>query len=150
MVPFDRTYLDLSWDWLRDPETRALTMTPEFTREQQLGFFQTLPSRTDYHIWGVALEDGTPIGAGGIKQVHGSTGEFWCYIGDKGWWGRGIGPQILQLCEKQARGLGLDTLTMIAADDNERSIRAFEKMGFERDRESVGVGKIQLRKRLVP
>lgn len=150
MVPFDRTYLDHSWDWLRDAETKALTMTPEFTREQQLAFFDTLPGRSDYHIWGVALADGTPIGAGGIKQVRGATGEFWCYIGEKSCWGRGLGPQILRLCEEQASSLGLDRLTMIAAEDNERSIRAFEKMGFERDGKTVGAGKVQLLKHLLP
>lgn len=135
-VSFDRRYLDLSWDWLRDPEIKKLTMAGDFTREQQVAFFETLPCRDDYKIWGVESVEGEPVGAAGIKNISGQEGEFWCYIGNKAWWGRGIGGEILLLCEEKAAELGLESLTMIAASDNSRSISAFEKMGFTPDAES--------------
>lgn len=135
LVPYTRTYLDRSWTWLNDPEVKALTLTPDFTRAQQEAFYDSLSARPDYHLWGVAAGD-APIGAAGIKHVVGTTGEFWCYIGERGWWGQGVGPRILTLCEEQARDLGLNQLTMVAAADNLRSIRAFEKMGFVLDPEA--------------
>lgn len=135
LTQYDRTYLDKSWDWLRDPEIKQLTMAGDFTREEQVSFFESLPVREDYKIWGVAAPDGEPIGAAGIKNISGSTGEFWCYIGERDWWGRGIGGRILELCEEKARDLGLDQLTMIAGANNDRSINAFEKMGFTPDPE---------------
>ena len=130
LVPYSRAYLDRSWDWLNDPEIKALTMTPDFTREDQLAFFESLAGRTDYHIWGVEAPDGTPIGAGGIKNIAGDTGEYWCYIGERDWWGRGIGRQILDRCEEKASELGLRHLYMKASAANDRSIGLYAKMGF--------------------
>ena len=131
LVPFDRNYLDRSWDWLRDPEVKAMTMAPDFTREEQLAFFETLPGRSDYLIWGVEGPDGSPVGVSGIKHVSGSDGESWCYIGERRWWGQGIGGQILEACEVEARKRGITHLTMTALETNERSLRAYGKMGFE-------------------
>ena len=86
LEPYNRVYLDLSWDWLRDPEIKALTLTPDFTREQQQAFFDALPRRADYKVWGVASDEGEKIGAAGIKHIDGQDGEFWCYIGERTWW----------------------------------------------------------------
>ena len=130
LVPYSREYLNLSWGWLNDPEIKALTMTPDFTRTEQLAFFDSLPDRKDYHIWGVEAPDGTPIGAGGIKNISGDIGEYWCYIGERDWWGRGVGRQILERCEEKASELGLRHLTMKASATNDRSIGLYAKMGF--------------------
>jgi RimJ/RimL family protein N-acetyltransferase len=146
LVPFDRNYLDRSWDWLRDPELKRLTMTPDFSREDQLAFFASLPSRQDYKIWGVETLEDEPIGAAGIKKIADGSGEFWCYIGEREWWGRKIGGQILKLCEDEARELGIETLIMVADATNERSIRAFEKQGFAMDRHVPKPGVVQLSK----
>ena len=146
LEPYDRTYLDLSWGWLSDPEIKALTLTPDFTREQQQAFFAALPGRADYKIWGVASDEGAKIGAAGIKHIDGANGEFWCYIGERAWWGRGIGGRILELCEEQAGALGVERLIMIAAASNTRSVRAFEKMGFVLDDLVPGEGLVQLSK----
>ena len=146
LEPYDRTYLDLSWEWLRDPEIKALTLTPDFTREQQEAFFASLAGRDDYKIWGVASDAGEKIGAAGIKHIADAAGEVWWYIGERDYWGRGVGGQILTLCEDRARGLGIERLIMIAAADNERSVRAFEKMGFGLDAVVPGDGLVQLSK----
>jgi RimJ/RimL family protein N-acetyltransferase len=148
LLSFDRRFLDCSFDWLNDPEIQALTLSKQVSRETQEAFFADLPSRVDYKIWGVAAPDGEPIGAAGIKNISGSSGEFWCYIGERDWWGRGIGPRILQLCEEEARTLGIEHLIMVAAADNDRSLRAFEKMGFALDAESSTPTIVQLSKLL--
>lgn len=148
LEPYDRDYLDLSWGWLRDPEIQALTLTPDFTREQQQAFFAALPGRSDYKVWGVASDDGEKIGAAGIKHIDGPNGEIWCYIGERAWWGRGIGGRIVELCEDRARDLGVERLIMIAAASNVRSVRAFEKMGFALDDVVPGSGLVQLSKRV--
>lgn len=148
LEPYDRNYLDLSWDWLHDPELKALTLTPDFTREQQQAFFASLAGRDDYRIWGVASDDGEKIGAAGIKHIAGTRGEVWLYLGARHWWGRGVGGRIIELCEEQARILGVERLFMIAATDNVRSVRAFEKTGFMPDDASPGEGLVRLSKSL--
>ena len=146
LVPYDATYLDLSWEWLRDPEIKALTLSPDFTRELQQAFFDSLPGREDYKIWGVAAHDGTPIGAAGIKHIADSQGEIWCYIGERAWWGRGVGGRILELCEDQARDLGIERLFMVAAANNARSVKAFKKLGYRLDDATPREGLVQLSK----
>ena len=146
LARYDRAYLDKSWEWLRDPEIKALTMAGDFTQAEQLKFFDELPFRPDYKIWGVESPEGMPLGAAGIKKIVGRAGEFWCYIGERAWWGRGIGGRILELCEEQARVLGIERLIMIAAASNARSVRAFEKMGFVLDDLVPGEGLVQLSK----
>ena len=150
LARYDRAYLEKSWEWLRDPEIKALTMAGDFTREEQLAFFDELPSRPDYKIWGVESPEGVPIGAAGIKNIVESAGEFWCYIGERAWWGRGIGGRILTLCEEQARALGIERLIMIAAASNARSVKAFEKTGFILDDVTPGDGLVQLSKIVAP
>ena len=61
---YDESFLALSWDWLTDPEIKALTMTPDFDRAAQARWFESLPDRSDYLIWGVCCA-GRPIGVCG-------------------------------------------------------------------------------------
>jgi RimJ/RimL family protein N-acetyltransferase len=130
LVDYDRTYLDRSYDWLRDPETKALTMTPDFSRDDQSTFFAKLPSRTDYKVWGVAV-DGHPAGATGIKHITGSDGEYWGYLGEKNLWGRGLGATMLAAVEDKAQGLRLYRLHLHVSPDNERAIRLYRRAGYD-------------------
>ena len=148
LVPFDRAYLDLSWEWLRDPEIKAMTMAGDFTREDQEKFFEGLPNRTNYKIWGVEGPDGVPIGAGGLKHIDGPTAEFWCYIGERAYWGQGLGGSVLTACEDKARSLGINHLTMVALETNERSVRAYAKMGFQPVSRDEATGTVTLAKSL--
>jgi RimJ/RimL family protein N-acetyltransferase len=132
LAPYTREYLERSWAWLNDPEIKRLTMTPDFSPDDQAAFFDGLPDRSDYRIWGVA-SDGEPIGAAGIKNIGGTSGEVFLYVGERAWWGRGIGSEILHLCEREARALGLDRLTAVISSANGRSVRAFEKAGYAID-----------------
>lgn len=130
LVPFDRTYLDLSWSWLQDEETKRLTMTPEFTREDQLRFFDSLPGRSDYRVWGVSVDGVEPIGAAGLKHIAGGTAEYWGYIGNKDWWGRGLGRQLVQAVEREASQLDLGVLTLSVTKENQRAIRLYQRAGY--------------------
>lgn len=139
LVPFDRPFLDRSWEWLRDQETKRLTMTPDFTSEDQQRFFNSLPTRSDYRVWGVVLAGGEPIGAAGLKNVTGGSAEYWGYIGEKPWWGQGLGGEMLAAVEAEARKLGLAELVLRVAADNVRAVRAYEKSGFQVAEDQAGV-----------
>lgn len=130
LVTFDRTFLDLSWDWLHDEEIGRLTMTPPFTREDQFRFFGNLPSRTDYRAWGVRLSGVGPIGAAGLKGIEGDRAEYWGYIGEKRWWGMGLGQAMVSAVEKEAQDVGIRHLTLSVSDRNRRAVRLYEKMGY--------------------
>src|ERR1051325_3293583 len=106
---FDERFLEKSWHWLQDPEIKKLTMTPDFTREEQRRWFEQLPRMTDYRIWG-GVCDGEPVGAVGLKQITAGDAEYWGYLGEKKFWGQGIGMAMLGFACGRARELGLRAL----------------------------------------
>lgn len=136
-VPYSREFLARSWEWLNDPETKTLTLTPDFTKEQQEAFYETLSSRTDYLIWGIALA-GRPIGSCGLKHITETEAEYWGYIGEKQYWGRGLGGQIVEHCEEVARTMGLRGLYLHVGVDNARAKKLYEKCGFVEEDMSCG------------
>src|SRR5215216_5040855 len=73
-VPFDERFLERSSRWLRDEEIRHLTLTPSFTRDQQLAWYASLAERSDYLIWGIEY-GGEPVGAFGLKGLDGMSGD---------------------------------------------------------------------------
>jgi RimJ/RimL family protein N-acetyltransferase len=130
LVPYSRYYLDCSWQWLNDPEIKRLTLTPDFSREDQDRFFASLPTRADYRIWGLELEGTGPIGAAGLKNLNGNIAEYWGYIGSKAHWGRGLGRQLLTLVENEAIFLGLEKLALRVARFNVRAIGLYRNNGY--------------------
>ena len=86
-VLYDHTFCELSWQWLNDPEIKRLTLTPDFSREQQITWFNTLNIRTDYKIWGINYSN-IHIGAIGIKHIDlkEKKAEYFGYIGNKQLW----------------------------------------------------------------
>ncbi len=128
---YDRACLDKSWVWLSDPEISALTMTPAFTREDQTTFFEQLPLRANYHIWGVLLDGAELIGAAGLKNHRGTCAEYWGYIGEKQYWGKGLGLGLFEAVEQKANQLGFSDLDLKVSVTNPRAISLYKKVGFE-------------------
>lgn len=142
LTKYDEAFLKKSWDWLNDPEIRSLTLTPEFSKEAQSAFFKSIPNRIDYWIKGIA-EDGMPIGAMGLKKIDFSarTAEYWGYIGEREYWGRGIGKFILGEAIQHAKTLKLNSIYLIVAKNNVRAKALYKKLGFELESEVDGVEK---------
>ncbi len=142
--PFDERFLERSWQWLRDPEIKRLTMTPDFTREQQQRWFQGLAAKPDYLIWGLLCE-GVPIGAVGLKHVADGQAEYWGYIGEREYWGAGLGREMMQFAFGQAAKLGLDALCLNVHRENARAIALYTKAGFRIIEENNGVLRMRTR-----
>ncbi|WP_370883472.1 GNAT family N-acetyltransferase [Enterobacter cloacae complex sp. 2015409] len=128
-VEYDESFLALSWLWLKDPEISILTMTPEFTKEEQLIFFKSLGERRDYFIRGITYQN-KKIGAVGIKNINHEKGEYWGYIGEKNYWGQGLGREIMQKIISEARLLGLKKLYLQVNSNNQRAINLYKREGF--------------------
>jgi RimJ/RimL family protein N-acetyltransferase len=128
-VEYDERFLEASWGWLNDPEARTLSRTPVFTREEQRTWFNSLPHKPDYCIWGMEL-NGVPIGAMGLKHIEKENAECWAYIGEKSLWGQRIGIWILQELFERARLMGLKRLLARIAEENSRAIRLCMSFGF--------------------
>ena len=143
LVPFDAEFLKCSYKWLRDPEIAFLTGTGEITRESQLVFFNSLPNRKDYKIWGVNI-DNERAGAAGIKNIDSLTGEYWGYIGNKSLWGKGHGSVLCRELIARARKMELHSLYLKVLRTNSRAYSLYAKMGFEEEVEKNGWVKMSL------
>ncbi len=134
LVDFSKVFFDNSWNWLNDPEIKKMTATPDFTKEDQLKWFNSLPSKQDYLIWGVAF-DHTPIGVCGLKNITDMDCEYWGYIGNKEYWGRGVGRGIMHDLEEIARSLAVKSIWLRVLIENERAVTLYKKMGYNIERQ---------------
>lgn len=128
---YTENFLELSQKWLSDPEIKRLTMTPDFDRETQQVWFNSLKFRDDYYIKGVIADD-VPIGAVGIKHISYAdlSGEYWGYIGEKDYIGHGIGKYMVGEMCSYAKKIGLKELYLNVAEYNIRAYNLYKIMGF--------------------
>jgi RimJ/RimL family protein N-acetyltransferase len=141
-VAYDQVFLELSWKWLHDPEIKELTMTPDFTKEDQQLWFETISNRIDYKIWGIVC-NAHPIGVCGIKNITLSDGEYWGYIGDKNFWGIGIGSFMLKFILLEAKKMTLKSVWLTVSINNERALKLYEKYGFEKEETNSSLLKLR-------
>lgn len=130
-VEYDNDYLNYSWVWLNDPEIKALVLAPEITKEGQKQWFNKLRFRNDYYIWGVKNDD-VRIGVVGIKNIdmRKKAGEYFGYIGDKNFWGMGIGANMIKHIIEFAKTKQLSKIYLKVSRNNTRAIHLYEKQGF--------------------
>ena len=105
-------------------------MTPVFSREDQVKFFNKLPHRLDYCIWSVLLDGTEIIGAAGLKNHRGNCAEYWGYIGEKKYWNLGLGRGLIDAVEQKAKQLGFTELDLKVTAANPRAIALYGKVGF--------------------
>lgn len=128
---FNQEYLEKSFYWLTEPEVNSLTMAGDVTKEKQKKWFASLKTKKDYVIWGVEA-DGRPVGAAGMKHIDmkKKTAEYFGYIGEKEYWGKGIGTKMLLFVMDRAKEIGLDQITLRVNRGNIRAVHLYKKYGF--------------------
>lgn len=134
LVKYDEIYLEKSWEWLNDKDIKRLTMTPNFTKEEHLEFFNSLDTRENYKIFGIAF-NGLPIGACGLKNIESSKAELWLYIGNKNFWRKGFGRLVMELLEKIAKSLNINQLYLKVLDENSSAINLYEYVGYIKNKQ---------------
>lgn len=129
LVEFSESFLNISWTWLNIDEIKKLTNTPNISKQSQMDWFKSLPNKTDYEIWGIEANE-KPIGACGLKNITEIDCEYWGYIGEKEYWGKGIGSKVLSILIEKAKQKKLKKLWLKVLYDNFRAIKLYEKYGF--------------------
>src|SRR5690554_4880577 len=131
---YDRRMLEKSWEWLNDPEIKDLTLTPDLDKEAQEKWFSSLQDRKDYYIAGVWRDD-EPIGVIGIKKITSTDGELFGYIGEKKYWAKAIGVDMMQRTLNKGRSLSLASVYSVIGKENINSIRLHKRFGFKHEKE---------------
>lgn len=129
LVEYTHDFLLLSNKWLNDTQIKQLTNSTTFTPAQQLQWFNELPSKTNYLIWGVTLNS-EKVGACGLKKVTNIDAEYWGYIGEKSYWGKGYGSVMLTIIEQKATQLHLKSIWLTVLLSNTNAIKLYTKNGF--------------------
>lgn len=127
---FDEYYFNDSLNWLKDQEIKLMMDAPDFTSISQNYWFQNLPHRHGYLIWGINYL-GRRIGSCGLKSISCHSAEYWGYIGNKNLWGKGLGKVILIKCIQVATDLRLDNLYLKVINSNERAINLYLNFDFK-------------------
>lgn len=129
---FTPDILEKSWDWLNDEEIKQLTQTPNFTKEEQRIWYNELEKNPNYSVKGIKY-DGKIIGVVGLKKINleSKQAEYFGYIGEKEYWGKGLSSKIFTLIIKECREMGINYLYLNVIPENKRAIRAYEKAGFK-------------------
>ncbi|MEN8282237.1 GNAT family N-acetyltransferase [Acinetobacter gerneri] len=129
IVNYSLEFFEKSWEWLNDEELKYLTMTPDFTKEQQESFFKNLAIRKDYYIYGVSFNEDM-IGACGLKNFIEDKAELWLYIGNKEYWGKGLGKKIMKFLESVASQKKLKKLYLKVLKENKVAISLYKKLNY--------------------
>lgn len=129
---YDRRVFEKSWEWLSDPELKKLTQTPDQDKEQQEIWFQSLKDRTDYLIEGV-WRDEEPIGVIGLKNITSLDAEIFGFIGEKKYWGKAIGMDMMQHMLDSGKRMGLSSIYAKIRKDNPTSYRLHLRFGFSKE-----------------
>lgn len=130
-VEFDTIFFRYSRKWLLDREIQRLTMSKLSSEMEALKWFYSLSDRMDYKIWGIQY-DNQAVGVCGIKHIESEKGEYWGYIGEKAYWGKGIGSSMVDFVETNARQLNLKQLYLCVLEDNLRALNLYQRKGFKR------------------
>ena len=125
--------------WMNDPEvTRYLEVRfSAQTRETIAAFVQKMSGKADEPFFAICLnESGEHLGnikLGPINPHH-RTADVSLFIGEKGWWGKGIASEAIALVTRHAfEDLKLNKLKAGSYSNNEGSARAFERCGWVRE-----------------
>ncbi|GAA3867336.1 GNAT family N-acetyltransferase [Streptomyces sedi] len=137
--PMEASDVESLWRWNQDPEVvRWLDHEPpqslasaerRFAERPRNSFESTLlmiERRSDRRLIGVtALRDASPIDG---------RAELDIYLGEKDCWSQGYGSDALRaLCRWGFDRLRLHSIALWVVVENAAAVRAYEKVGFQRD-----------------
>jgi len=123
---------------LNDPAVnRNLRLRTPVTLAAEREFIASLPHAVDQLVLGVAaLDDGRLLGVSGLHQLGDPArqAELGLFLGGPDEWGKGFGTEVTRLlCRHGFEVLGLNRIWLHVFADNERGLRAYERVGFRRE-----------------
>ena len=136
--PIEKDDMLLIRCWANDPEIRRLTgeVMPmsQAGADQFLEHIKTDPNR----VWFSVVQNETEhvIGEAGLLRIFypWRTADLSIILGDKFAWGKGFGREAVLLLLDYAFGaLALHRISIGVVGFNERALRFYEKIGFQRE-----------------
>ena len=131
----EKSDIKLKVKWFNDAAVnRTLIIDEPLELEKSFKWFDKAASDDKRKDLIVETVDGELVGVTGlleISQKHG-TAECFCVIGEKKFWGKGIGTIVHSLLIQWAfEELGLNKIWAVIYTDNAAIIKIVEKLGFK-------------------
>ena len=125
-------------EWMNDPEvTSGLQMRLPLSMADEQGWFDKMVQRPPAErVLVIEMRDGNSwrmIGSVGFMDINtiDHECEFGISIGDKSVWNQGYGSEVTWLMLKHGfETLNLNRIWLRVHADNQRAIRAYEKVGY--------------------
>lgn len=127
------------WQWLNDPDVTAHMNKGQVvnTMQRQMEFFNKMKSSDSDCVFAICCsQTHQHIGTTAIHNIHMDgglkVGSFGILIGEKNFWGKGIGSEVWTLVITEAfDNLNLDAIHTKIFSSNVASLRIAEKVGFK-------------------
>ena len=125
-----------SYMWRNDPQVWKYTMkkmTRYITPEIETEWLKECLSRSDQASFAICLKElDTYVGNVRLIDIKDQTAEINIFIGNKLYWGRGIGYQaITQILDFGFREANLESIFLRVHPANISALHIYEKAGFE-------------------
>ncbi|MGA8640593.1 GNAT family N-acetyltransferase [Candidatus Binatus sp.] len=135
---YEKSDADALFRWFSDEEVTRWLEPPAFrSRAHQEKFIELAQaSSDDAKYFAIETLDGKLVGDCGLRFIDWKSrkAEFFITIGEKQFWGKGLGTDALRTVIRLAFDkMNLNRLWLTVLVDNPRAVRCYEKCGFVRE-----------------
>lgn len=141
-VVYNELFLEKSWIWLNDSEIKKLTNTQDFSKDEQMSWYKSINEKLNYMIFGINF-DSKPIGVCGLKNITNVDCEYWGYIGEKEYWGIGLGSKMLDRMIIESKKFNHQSIWLQVLKNNNRAFNLYKSYGFYIEIESIEMYKMR-------
>jgi RimJ/RimL family protein N-acetyltransferase len=137
LKPFASSQARNHFQWFNDPEvTKFLSRDFKgYTLNKAKEYIRQAARKKDAIRWAIYLKDGTHVGNTALHEIDGRKDKKACWgicIGDKNYWGQGLGTDTLKAILKFSFDkLKLHRLELSVFPHNPRGLRCYKKCGFK-------------------
>jgi RimJ/RimL family protein N-acetyltransferase len=135
---YEKSDADALFRWFSDEDVTRWLGPPNFpSRAHQERFIELASaSSDDAKYFAIETLDGKLVGDCGLRFIDWKSrkAEFFITIGEKEFWGKGLGSDALRIVSRLAFDkMNLNRLWLSVLVDNPRAVRCYEKCGFVRE-----------------
>ncbi|MBI9056184.1 MAG: GNAT family N-acetyltransferase [Labilibaculum sp.] len=123
------------YNWIRDEEAifYSLSIFQKMKTDQQIEdwFINTINNKKNSNH-GIFVDD-VFVGYAGICGISttNKSGEYFIFIGDKDYWGKGVGTEVTkQIVKIGFEELNLNRIMLTVSVPNKGGVKAYERAGF--------------------
>lgn len=131
--PLEQNDSEISWKWRNDEEVWKYTgsrpnisVTPEIERD----WINKVLNQTNSRRFAITVDD-KYVGNIQLTNITSENAEYHIFIGDKDYWGKGIGFSATQQIIRFAKNvLKLKQVYLYVQKDNENAVKLYQRCGF--------------------